>query len=228
MAAFNKHLNSGLIAGLAAGMVGSFYYGVQPAECGTLVILAITGALLPDIDSDTGRPLELMFEWLSVLLPSIFITRVSPFIGNGLPKLLCFFVGAYLFVRYGVAACVKKMTVHRGILHSIHFAVLAGEITYLLFSGDGHRLFSILAGMTLGLGCLLHLLLDEIASISFTKFGLFSFNRASGSALALYSPHLFNTLFVYTLVMSLGWVVFTGYQPSDIFKKGIYLLRSLR
>lgn len=224
MSVFKTHLNSGVIIGIAAGLAGSFHFGLRPAESGTLVILAITGALLPDIDSDTGRPLELMFEWLSVLLPSIFITRVSPYLGYDLPELLCFFVISYLFVRYALLECVKKLTVHRGILHSIPFAVLAGETAFLLFSGAENNLFAILTGLTLFLGCLLHLLLDEISSISFNTFGLPVLNRASGSALSLYCPYVFNTLLVYALVVAFGWVIYTNHPFSDILIREFHLL----
>ena len=214
MADFKAHITSGVVVGGGVGVAGLVHYGLRLPEAFSLAIIAMAGSLLPDIDSDTGRSLELLFDGLSILIPTLLLPMVFHLIGRRSPDLLCYFVLMFLMIRLGLFTLVKRLTVHRGILHSIPFTLLAAESVYLLFAGEG-RLYALLAALSMGMGCLTHLVIDEVNAVSY-RFGFPIFNRSSGSALAFFSSSLSATLVVYLLVIVLGWCIWSGVSAMDL------------
>ena len=67
-------------------------------------------------------------------------------------------------IRFGLAAVLHRITVHRGMFHSLPTMAIFGEITYLLVSSGSDRLRWFLAGGVMA-GYFSHLLLDEIYSV---------------------------------------------------------------
>ncbi len=70
----------------------------------------------------------------------------------------------YLLIRFGIAALLKRYTVHRGMFHSLPAAVVFGEIAFLLASGDDVAAAGSTRPGAVVLGYLSHLVLDEIYS----------------------------------------------------------------
>lgn len=200
MAAFRTHLISGIVLGGSVGTISiTLSEDIRLAEAGAFTILGTIGALLPDIDSDTGKPLELLFQWLSIIVPTMCLKWVQPFIGYDIPELLCYIILSYLFINHIVLISIKKLTAHRGIMHSIPFAILCGEIAWVIF-GNERKIFTQYGTLAIFCGCLLHLILDEMHSISFDD-GRPVLNRASGSALTFTSPHILSTVAIYSLMI---------------------------
>ncbi|MBF0445647.1 MAG: metal-dependent hydrolase [Magnetococcales bacterium] len=90
-----------------------------------------------------------------------------------------------------------KLTVHRGIFHSIPAAFLSLFLTTILL----HRLFNLnnqtvwLVGSFLFMGFMVHLILDELASLNI--FSLGGVRKSFGSAAKLYSTNLTATAIIY-------------------------------
>jgi membrane-bound metal-dependent hydrolase YbcI (DUF457 family) len=106
---------------------------------------------------------------------------------------ICFFGLSYVLIRYGVAPVFKKITVHRGIIHSIPFALLAGQLVALsLFRFT--VLERMLAGASLTVGFFVHLALDELFAVDFLGRSL---KRSFGTAIKLRSKDWGPTLAVY-------------------------------
>jgi membrane-bound metal-dependent hydrolase YbcI (DUF457 family) len=90
--------------------------------------------------------------------------------------------GNFLFAWFLVGGIVRRVTVHRGMCHSIPMAIITGEIAFLLSSGGiNERLY---CGVAAGIGVLVHLLLDEFYSVQF-KRGTVRVKKSLGSALKL-------------------------------------------
>lgn len=218
MAGFKTHLVWGLAGGGVLATAGYFEGHIDLKDAGAVVILGGLGGLLPDLDSDTGKPLELLFQMLSVLVPMLLYSQVKRYYGNELTLMLLFFTIGYLAVQYMFCPFIKKLTVHRGIMHSIPFAVLCGQVTFLLFAGAPQRV-AVYCALAVFAGAMLHLMLDEFYSITFKGFTP-RFNRASGTALALYSSSPGATLLVYLLLISIAYIIFGdgfGFDLMDIF-----------
>ena len=196
-----------------SGFYGSGFYasGLAPFQMTAVVIAGGVGGLLPDLDSDTGKPLAFMFHFISVLIPSLLFPHVSRLWGTSPEFVVSWFSIAYILIRYVGCALVKKMTIHRGIMHSVPFAVLGAELGYLFFLPSGQPL-SILCGGAIFAGCLLHLLMDEMNSFTL-KFGCVPvLRRSTGTAMKLRSDSLAATLFVYGWVAALLYLILFGFQ----------------
>ncbi len=200
MAGFKTHLVGGVLTAAAVSSLGLTTKVLTLTQGGAVFLVGIVGGLLPDLDSDTGKPLALLFQIISVLIPSTLFFTVAQYGGNSAEFLLCYFAVSYLFIHYVVCHFVKKMTVHRGMMHSLPFAVLCGGLGYLLFVPSSKDV-AFFAGIAVFLGSLLHLFLDEMGSFTL-KFGFIpAVKKSGGSALKVISNSLGATLVCYGLVI---------------------------
>ncbi len=204
MPEFNTHLIAGALTGTAVGAWGFFHQQIGPVHAGAVAVLGTLGSLLPDLDSDSGKPLALLFQMISVLLPVLLYPYIFHGRGHDVPLLLCYYAGAYLLINYTVMPLVKRATRHRGMMHSLPFALVSGEGAFLLLLPSG-QMTAVYGGLSVMAGCLIHLILDELASIT---------QRSSGGAMKLKSPHLIGTLFVYGLLVVMGVAVAARLFPT--------------
>ena len=107
-----------------------------------------------------------------------------------------------LLIRFGVGAWIKKVTVHRGMIHSIPMAILVGEITFFAVTGTVE--VRILKAAALTMGYLSHLVLDEIYSIDSTGEKL-RLKKSFGTALKWTNPKQRGPVtIIYALIFFLG------------------------
>jgi membrane-bound metal-dependent hydrolase YbcI (DUF457 family) len=197
MAQFKTHMAGGALVAAGISSAALFTNMLTLAQAGAVFMEGFIASLLPDLDCDTGKPLKFLFQLVSILIPSIIFLKISQYVGDSPEFLICYFTISYLFFSYIVCSLVKKITVHRGMMHSLPFAALCGAIMYLLFSASGKQV-AIVAALTAFLCCLVHLLLDEYNSIKF-KFGFIpSLKQSRGTALKLKSNSILTTIFIYT------------------------------
>jgi membrane-bound metal-dependent hydrolase YbcI (DUF457 family) len=208
MAGFKTHLLGGMTGGGVLALTGYLQEHINLKEAGAVAMLGTLGGLLPDLDSDTGKPLKLLFQLLSILVPMSFYYLYKDYFAKEVTITLLFFVISYLAVQYLLCPLIKKLTVHRGIMHSIPFALLCGQVTFLLFFKISHRV-ALYYAMAVFLGALIHLVLDEYHAISFKGF-VPQLGRFSGTALAFYSSSLWTTLLVYLLLLATGYLILGG------------------
>jgi hypothetical protein len=193
MANFNTHLSIASVAGTGAALVAVNVHLIAGADMPGLIFLGALGGLLPDIDASNSRPVKLLFNVLALMgvagVLQIFKDSYSPY------PLLLIVTGAYLFIRYGLFALFNRLTVHRGVFHSVlaalFFALLMTCISYHFLHWD--VLHAWLNGIFIALGFIVHLLLDELYSVDLSNarmknsFGtalkLFSYNNMTASAL---------------------------------------------
>ena len=199
MAAFKQHVtfSSVLGAGYACALG---YLNVDWSHAALAGALCGISGMLPDLDSDSGRPVRELFSGLAVAVPLLFLRRwekagVSP------DAMILLAGGTYLAVRFGAAWLFKHLTVHRGMFHSLPAAVIAAEIVYLAHDSPEPHGRLILAGGVL-IGFLSHLVLDEIYSVDARGLRI-RLNKAAGSALKLASHSVPATL--------LTWLILTGF-----------------
>ncbi|MBF0111145.1 MAG: metal-dependent hydrolase [Desulfamplus sp.] len=155
--------------------------------------------------------IEAGFDYLTKLMSlsenfKLFPSNISPFpsFEELTPEfIITYFVVSYLFIRYVICEIVKRFTVHRGIMHSIPFAILSAEAGVLIFIPSGYKM-AIAVGVSIFAGCLAHLLLDEMNSINL-KYGFVpKFKKSAGTALKFRSKSAVGTTFLYLIVLILG------------------------
>lgn len=200
MAGFNTHLTGGVLSGAGVSLAGFLSGSLNIIQASAIFILGSVAGLLPDLDSDTGKPLVLLFQLISILIPSILFMEVAQHWGSSPEFIICYFTISYLIINYVVCSIIKKMTVHRGMMHSIPFALLCGGLGYLMFISSGKQI-AFFTGIAVFLGCMVHLILDELNSFSL-KFGFIpTLKSSSGTALKLKSNSFVITLIYYFLLL---------------------------
>lgn len=206
MAGFNTHVAGGIAVGgiSAVAAVQIFNLGLIPTIA--VAIMGTVGGLLPDLDSDSGKPIALIFGAISILIPALMLEKL-PVTKQFSPEfLVSYFVISYLIINIFICNIIKKITHHRGICHSLPFAVLMGELGYLLFLPSGKDL-ALLIGISLFSGSLVHLLLDELHAISFHYFIIPKFKNSFGSAIKLKTDSFVATSVIYVLVILTGYFI---------------------
>lgn len=193
MAGFKTHITVSTLFGVGYGAGAYAMFGMPGPSCILAAGLCGVSGMLPDVDSDPGRPLR---ESLAFGAAVVATTAVERFRQFGLaPEMLILGAAAvYLLVRFGLGWFLQHYTVHRGMFHSLPAAVVFGEVAFLLFTGEV-RLRCYLAGAVV-IGYVSHLILDELYSVHYVR-GRMAFKKSFGTALKIIGPKLWPNVSVY-------------------------------
>src|SRR5260370_16276631 len=162
MAGFRQHVMFSSLLGVA--------YTATLKSCGiggTHALLAggLCGAagMLPDLDSNRGKPDRELFGLTAAVVPLLLFQRLRD-AGLTPEQTILLAAAVYLAIRFGAAWLFKHLTVHRGMFHSLPAAVIVAEITLLAHDCPGESGRLALAIGTL-LGFLSHLVLDDLYAL---------------------------------------------------------------
>ena len=183
MANFRTHLTGGFAVSGVLGLV-TYKAGLVNAQEFLLCVLAGTiGGLLPDIDSDNSTPIKMGFDFIS--LAAAFALVIHWRSELSLLSMLLFWIVVYLLVRYGMFSIFTKLTVHRGIIHSVPYMLtMALGLTWInYYVLETSSIVSWFYGAFLFLGSMVHLGLDEAYSVDLLGKRL---KRSSGTAMKFY------------------------------------------
>ena len=202
MANHKTHQKGAIAAGII-GAITSFVLGMISLPQMLIVFIAgYTGGMAPDLDHDQAKALKACFRLLSFSIPALILYR-HPEYRSDITQ-ACMYFTAMAFILYvPVQFLFKKLTVHRGIFHSIPAAIIYGELFFLLVGKHAQSLsLQKAAGITAGLGYFLHLLLDEYYSVGFNGIH-FKVKRSLGTAIDFIKPNKMVTVLAYSLLVFL-------------------------
>ena len=207
MANFREHITVSGMLGLGYGLGSVVAFEFNPLQ--GLLAACFTGVsgMLPDLDSDNGRPVREMFGLLGAVAPLLLVNRVTAFFGlPGDPETVMLVVIAlYLAIKYGGATLVSRLSVHRGMFHSLPALIIAAEAVYLAYPGPRASVKLLMAG-GVAVGFLSHLLLDELYSVEM-KGSRLRLKQSSGTALKWSGNEFFPNVFAFTLMATLSYAV---------------------
>jgi membrane-bound metal-dependent hydrolase YbcI (DUF457 family) len=207
MASYRGHLTFSTALGAAYGGVAAWQLGIDWAPAVLAGGLTSLGGLLPDLDSDSGVPVRELFGLAAALTPLLLVRRLE-LMGLPVERMLVVLAGIYLLIRYGASALFKRITVHRGMFHSIPAMLIAGLVVFLLYHDPRPEMRLFLAGGVMA-GFLSHLVLDELCSVNLAGVAP-QLNKFAGSALKFWSASWPATLMTYALLAGLLWVATHG------------------
>lgn len=200
MAGFKTHVTTSSIVGVAYGGV-AFYHDVPLPTCLLATGLCGVAGMLPDLDSDSGRPLRESVTFAAAVVPMMLVGRMER-LEWSMESIVLAGAIIYLSIRWGLAWLLKKFSVHRGMFHSIPAMLIFGEITFLLVESPDMKIRYYKAGAVMA-GFLSHLVLDEIWSIDFRRFRLKS---SFGTALKLWGQSTWANISTYAKLAVLTFV----------------------
>ena len=200
MANFKTHVSvaAALSGGLATGFLA---VGIAaPQEVWLYFAMGTLGGILPDIDANNSIPGRMLFSFFAMVLA--FLTLFSRTSVYSIVELSILWIVTYGIVRYIIFQMFARLTVHRGIFHSILAAVffffLTTNISYYLFSLD--PLTAWICGLFIFIGYIIHLSLDEMYSVDLIGTKI---KKSFGTALKIISRNMKVTflLFLATVVV---------------------------
>lgn len=217
MAGYRGHLATSTALGLAYGGAAIWYFQMDWVPAALGAGLTAASGMLPDLDSDSGVPVRALFGLASVLAPLLMLPRLlarSP----SLEMVILILLASHVLIRYALAALFKRITVHRGMFHSIPAMLIAGLIVFLVYHHPAPVIRLYLAGGTM-LGFLSHLILDELCSVDISGVKI-RLNQFAGSALKFVSPSFTATLTTYALLLCLAYVAAQEFQgPRESLRR---------
>jgi len=224
MANFQGHISTSAVLGVAVGAFGNYYLGYDWGAVFLAAGLTTIGGMLPDLDSDSGIPLREIFGLAGVFVPLLLLERFAR-MGLTIEQLLVLLGGVYLLIRYGVAELFKRITVHRGMFHSIPALLISGLAIFLMHApqhlhGEEMRRRLYYAGGTM-IGFLSHLVLDELFAVDLMG-GIPKLNQFAGTALKLKSDSWVATGLTYAILIGLSYMAWVSMgSPTSLQATGI-------
>ena len=165
MANFKTHIS---VAAALSGCLATGFLEVgiaAPKDVWLYFAMGTLGGILPDIDANNSIPGRMLFSFFAMVLA--FLTLFSRANAYSIVELSILWMVTYMVVRYIIFQMFAKLTVHRGIFHSILAAIffyfLTTDISYYLFSLNALNAW--VAGLFVFIGYLIHLILDEMYSV---------------------------------------------------------------
>lgn len=204
MASFKTHIAFSSLLGAGYGSAAHVIYDVPLPTCILAGGLCSVSGMLPDIDSGPGVPLRESMAFAAAVVPMMMVDRFEQF-GMSPEMIILIGAGIYLFVRFVLAALLRRYTVHRGMFHSLPAAIIFGEVAFLLSAGDDLPMRIYKAGAVV-LGYVSHLLLDELYSIAWRR-GRLHLKQSFGSAVKLIGGRWWPNLCVFAGLAILTFVV---------------------
>jgi hypothetical protein len=203
---FRQHVAVAGVSGVAYAWAAHALAGLHWLYGSMAALLTTAGGLLPDID----HPLGVEVRGLTTLIgtaTALVVWRRIRFGGAELAieAQLWVVILTYTFFRYASRRTLARLTVHRGMNHSLPTCAVWGAATYLAYPSPHHPVRVAMASAVM-LGFLSHLVLDEVCSVDLRGRRI---KRSFGTALKLWAPSLLATVLVYALLFQLVRSVLT-------------------
>jgi hypothetical protein len=208
---YRQHITFASVLGVAYAWAAYLLAGVHWLYGSVAALLAMLGGLLPDLDSPSGVELKGFTGILGVLTALAVWQRLE-----NLERPLAFelhlwaVIAAFVMVRHGIRRIMTRISVHRGISHSVPMCAVWGALAYLCYPTD-HHVVKVMMALAVVIGFSSHLLLDEICSVDLRGARV---NRAFGTAIKFWAPSAVSTIAIYILLSYLSWIIVDGWPEG--------------
>lgn len=183
MANFNTHLTCGFLASAVLSITAYKAGIINDDMLMICTFVGTIGGLLPDIDAINSKPVKIGFNLLSIIIA--FLLVMSAGREQSLIEMFIILALGFGFMRYVVLLTYSKMTVHRGIVHSVPYmavlSILSVHICSLFMGMNAVNSWTI--GLFIFMGSMVHLILDEIYSVNILNMKI---KRSFGTALKVF------------------------------------------
>ena len=203
MAGYRQHIGFSGLLGVVYGAGATLMFGFTPVQGTIAFLLTWFSGMLPDIDSQTGRPVQEIFGVVSVLGPLILMQHLTAW-GGDRERIFLLVIMFYLLLRNFGAPLLGKLAVHRGMYHSIPVLLIVSLLTFLTYKHDDWEVRALMS-LGVGLGFLSHLVLDEIYSVQWSGVRI-KLAKSSGSAMKWFGHSVAANAFCWASVMFLTYL----------------------
>jgi membrane-bound metal-dependent hydrolase YbcI (DUF457 family) len=204
VANYQTHITVSGAIGVGYGAAAVLGAGFSPVHGALAACLTGIAGMLPDLDSESGRPVREVFGVLAAVAPMLLMRRLEAW-GGSADAALLLAVLVYVSIRYGAANVLNLVAIHRGMFHSIPAMLIAAELTFLAYKGDTAGVKLLMAG-GVALGFLSHLVLDEIYSVKWDG-AIVRLKSSAGSAVKFIGKSWAANIVTYGLLFTLSYAL---------------------
>jgi LexA-binding, inner membrane-associated putative hydrolase len=201
---FAQHASIGIISGITISAI-SFQFSqlhiIDSIACGALCALS---NFTPDLDSPHSKPASTIKDIISTCITS-YIIYVLPHIEFSVYIVIA--ISSFFLLQYIFSFILSRITVHRGMFHSIPAILIWSCIIYNACYSSS-ELNKIYLTCSAAIGYLLHLITDELYGLIDISGGAFYPKKSSGTALKFISTSFWGTILCYTILICLLWFTF--------------------
>ena len=203
MAGYKAHLATGMGVGFAGGLWLILTSSLSLIYFPIILLATAIGSLLPDLDSESGRPVRLLFLSLGFVSSSLIGYYLLFTFEAELLRVALVVILVFLIINFGLRHLFMKYTNHRGIFHSLVAVLILVLSVNGTFLGLEMPLFhSMILSSALGIGYLSHLILDEMNSFINLSGIPFVPKKSLGTALKISTKSLpMNTVIIVLLTI---------------------------
>jgi hypothetical protein len=202
MAGYREHISVSGLLGVTVGVGATYGFGFTPIQGAIAGCLTGVAGMLPDLDSASGRPVRELFGLCAVVASLIVMQNLVETRGD-LEEAMFYSVFTYAAVRFGGKYLFSKLSVHRGMFHSIPALLISAQITFLFYHGDTLRV-NLLMAVGVAVGFMSHLILDELYSVHWSGVTV-KLKSSAGSAVKFFSSSLFPNFIAYSLLCAITY-----------------------
>ncbi len=207
MAAYREHISVSGLCGIGYGLSGVFLLGFTPVQGALAGVFTWIAGMLPDLDSETGKPIREVFGLLAAAAPFMMMRHLMDWGKNDPELVMLYAVLMYAGIRYGLASVLSKFSVHRGMFHSVPALFIAAELTFLAYKNDSISVRLLMAG-GVSIGFFSHLLLDEMYSVQWSGVRV-KLKKSAGSAIKFVGKNFAANTLTYALLLFLTYLSLT-------------------
>ena len=208
MAAYREHITVSGTLGIAYAFSAVFALGFSITQATIAAILTWIAGMLPDMDSQSGKPVRELFGVTAALAPLLLLQHTNE-LGISDDRAMLFSLLLYGGVRYGGAAVLGKLTVHRGMFHSIPAAGHCHRSNVSCRITVPRLRVRLLMAMGVALGFMSHLVLDEMYSVQWDGVRI-KLSKSAGSAVKFFGRDALPN------GLALGLMMFLTYVEPDV------------
>ncbi len=212
MAEYQSHISFSAILGVGYVFFGMIFLGVTPEHSLLGLAIIIVAGILPDLDAKAGAPVRELSALLAAIAPIALISYFPQLSSGGLARIALLIILCYLVTRVFLVRALKQFTERRGMIHSIPAAIIAFQVTYLIF-WDLARVERLYIAGAAFLGYLSHLLLDATSSVDLLGH-TFGDGDKKPRSLKIAASTPGGTAALYLSVAVLGWLVVQDLYPN--------------
>lgn len=222
MAGYREHITVSGLLGVGYGFGAAIGFGFSPVQGALAGCLTGVAGMLPDLDAQSGRPVRELFSLTAAVVPIMLMERIVELSGSFEGTMLVS-VLLYAAIRFGGAAVLAKLAVHRGMFHSIPALLIAAQTAFLCYKSDDVRV-KLLMSAGVALGFLSHLILDEMYSVQWSGIRL-KLNKAAGSAVKVFAKSAGANLVAFGL---LAFVTYASLVDAGVVEQHDQIKQLLR
>lgn len=206
MAGYQTHITVSGLLGVGYGLAASWVMGFNGIDGSLAGCFTGIAGMLPDLDSESGRPVREVFGVTAALSPLLLHQQLKAWGGSDDGAMLLS-VLLYISVRYGASTILGLVSVHRGMFHSVPALIIASEVAFLGYRGHSNSTRLLMAA-GVAIGFISHLILDEIYSVQWNGMKV-KLKSSAGTAMKFVGKDVASNVFCYGLLFTLSYGVLT-------------------